>query len=233
MRILFTAYPLYGHVNPMLPLAKAARRAGHEVAFATGADMAAHLDRQGIAAGRAGARADRGDDAALGPLLRGQRRAARGRPRAVGAGVAPRPGRLRRVRPGRPGGRTAHRRPVHRPRAGGDGPHADLGAARAGHRGAARAARPPRRRRGGAQRALPRGDARAPASRRRARVAPGAPAAPGARAARARAKGCPRRSTPFPARGPSTSRSAPSSTSRPAFSRPRSPACGTCRTTSS
>ncbi len=46
MRILFTTYPLYGHVNPMLPLALAARDAGHEVVVATGEDMTAHLGRQ-------------------------------------------------------------------------------------------------------------------------------------------------------------------------------------------
>lgn len=48
MRILFTAYPLHGHVNPMLPLARAARDAGHEVAFASGADMAGYLAAQGL-----------------------------------------------------------------------------------------------------------------------------------------------------------------------------------------
>lgn len=48
MRILFTSYPLHGHVNPMLPLAVAAGRAGHEVAFATGADMAFVLQQWGL-----------------------------------------------------------------------------------------------------------------------------------------------------------------------------------------
>jgi UDP:flavonoid glycosyltransferase YjiC (YdhE family) len=48
MRILFTSYPQYGHVNPMMPLALAARRAGHDVAFATGADMASYLERWGL-----------------------------------------------------------------------------------------------------------------------------------------------------------------------------------------
>ncbi|GAA4877129.1 glycosyltransferase [Actinomycetospora straminea] len=48
MRILFTSYPLFGHVNPMLPLAVAAARAGHEVAFATGADMTAPVERRGL-----------------------------------------------------------------------------------------------------------------------------------------------------------------------------------------
>ena len=48
MRILLTAYPLHGHVNAMLPLARAARDAGHEVAFATGPDMAGHLAAHGL-----------------------------------------------------------------------------------------------------------------------------------------------------------------------------------------
>jgi UDP:flavonoid glycosyltransferase YjiC (YdhE family) len=50
VRLLLTAYPLHGHVNAMLPLAGAARAAGHEVAFATGPDMAGHLGRHGLAA---------------------------------------------------------------------------------------------------------------------------------------------------------------------------------------
>ncbi len=39
MRILFTCYPGYGHLHPMLPLARAAVRDGHEVVFATGSDV--------------------------------------------------------------------------------------------------------------------------------------------------------------------------------------------------
>ena len=39
MRLLFTAFPGYGHVHPMLPLARAAIRAGHEVLFATGPNL--------------------------------------------------------------------------------------------------------------------------------------------------------------------------------------------------
>lgn len=49
MRILFSSGPLYGHVNTLLPLALAARRAGHQVAFATGPDLAAHVQRRGLA----------------------------------------------------------------------------------------------------------------------------------------------------------------------------------------
>jgi UDP:flavonoid glycosyltransferase YjiC (YdhE family) len=48
MKILFSSGPLYGHVNPMLSLALAARRAGHEVAFATGRDLIPHVERFGL-----------------------------------------------------------------------------------------------------------------------------------------------------------------------------------------
>lgn len=50
MRLLFASCPLYGHVNTLLPLARAARQQGHDVAFATGADFGAHIERQGLAA---------------------------------------------------------------------------------------------------------------------------------------------------------------------------------------
>jgi UDP:flavonoid glycosyltransferase YjiC (YdhE family) len=52
MRILFSACPMFGHVNPMLPLVLAARDAGHDVVVATGADMVTKL------AGRTGGPAD-------------------------------------------------------------------------------------------------------------------------------------------------------------------------------
>lgn len=48
MRILLTSGPAYGHVNPMLPLAREARRAGHDVAVATGAELAADIERRGF-----------------------------------------------------------------------------------------------------------------------------------------------------------------------------------------
>jgi UDP:flavonoid glycosyltransferase YjiC (YdhE family) len=60
MRILFTAGPFYGHVNTLLPLALAAREAGHEIALATGATLVARLEERGLpawAAGPAGFRA--------------------------------------------------------------------------------------------------------------------------------------------------------------------------------
>jgi UDP:flavonoid glycosyltransferase YjiC (YdhE family) len=47
MRILFSGCPGYGHLYPMLPLARAAARAGHDVAIATGPDLAPHLAERG------------------------------------------------------------------------------------------------------------------------------------------------------------------------------------------
>jgi UDP:flavonoid glycosyltransferase YjiC (YdhE family) len=48
MRILFTSCPAYGHVNPVLPLAREARRAGHDVAIATGAELVPEIERRGF-----------------------------------------------------------------------------------------------------------------------------------------------------------------------------------------
>lgn len=39
MRVLFTCQPGFGHFLPMVPLARALGKAGHDVAFATGADF--------------------------------------------------------------------------------------------------------------------------------------------------------------------------------------------------
>jgi UDP:flavonoid glycosyltransferase YjiC (YdhE family) len=50
MRILFTACPMVGHVNTLLPLALAARRAGHAIAFATGGDQVGRVERAGLTA---------------------------------------------------------------------------------------------------------------------------------------------------------------------------------------
>ena len=49
MRILFSARPAYGHVYPLVPLALAARRAGHEVHFATTGPFLERLRRLGFA----------------------------------------------------------------------------------------------------------------------------------------------------------------------------------------
>ena len=48
MRILFSSSPLTGHLLPMLPLAAAARRAGHEVVIAAGPDLRADIERRGF-----------------------------------------------------------------------------------------------------------------------------------------------------------------------------------------
>jgi UDP:flavonoid glycosyltransferase YjiC (YdhE family) len=48
MRILFVCNPLYGHVYPMLPIARAAQAAGHVVVVATGADLAPLAQREGL-----------------------------------------------------------------------------------------------------------------------------------------------------------------------------------------
>ncbi|MER6437915.1 nucleotide disphospho-sugar-binding domain-containing protein [Streptomyces sp. NPDC001185] len=55
MRILFASAGNFGHVYPLLPLAKAARAAGHEVVFATGEQLHPALRAAGlepVAAGR-------------------------------------------------------------------------------------------------------------------------------------------------------------------------------------
>lgn len=48
LRILVTANPLYGHVNAVLPLAQAARDAGHDVVLATGPELFDHVEGHGI-----------------------------------------------------------------------------------------------------------------------------------------------------------------------------------------
>jgi UDP:flavonoid glycosyltransferase YjiC (YdhE family) len=49
VHILFTAHPAHGHLLPLLPLARAARRAGHTVAIATGAEGVTEACRRGFA----------------------------------------------------------------------------------------------------------------------------------------------------------------------------------------
>ncbi len=48
MRLLFTNQPGHGHFFPLLPLAHAARAAGHEVAFATSASFCRHVEMAGF-----------------------------------------------------------------------------------------------------------------------------------------------------------------------------------------
>ena len=54
MKILFSSWPAYGHLLPMLPLARAAVRAGHQVIVSSGADMTDVIEQRGFAAHRAG-----------------------------------------------------------------------------------------------------------------------------------------------------------------------------------
>ncbi|WP_410637465.1 glycosyltransferase [Amycolatopsis sp. lyj-346] len=72
MRILFTCRPAYGHLFPLLPLANAARAAGHQVVFGTGEafvpkvrELGFEAHRVGISIGDAEAEAKRrhGEDA--------------------------------------------------------------------------------------------------------------------------------------------------------------------------
>jgi UDP:flavonoid glycosyltransferase YjiC (YdhE family) len=47
-RVLFTSCPAYGHALPLLPVIRAAERAGHDVRLATGPDLAGPLAARGI-----------------------------------------------------------------------------------------------------------------------------------------------------------------------------------------
>jgi UDP:flavonoid glycosyltransferase YjiC (YdhE family) len=47
-RVVFTSCPAYGHVLPMLPLIRAAERAGHDVRVATGPDLVGPLAARGL-----------------------------------------------------------------------------------------------------------------------------------------------------------------------------------------
>src|SRR5918998_5366984 len=49
MRILFSTVPAHGHLLPMLPLADAARRAGHDVVVASGREGAVEARARGFA----------------------------------------------------------------------------------------------------------------------------------------------------------------------------------------
>jgi len=54
MRVLFTSTPAYGHLQPMLPLAQALRRAGHDVLVAVAPELCGRVERAGLAATPAG-----------------------------------------------------------------------------------------------------------------------------------------------------------------------------------
>jgi UDP:flavonoid glycosyltransferase YjiC (YdhE family) len=48
MRILFTTIPAMGHFHPLVPLAKAAQKAGHEVAFASSRSIGSQIEASGF-----------------------------------------------------------------------------------------------------------------------------------------------------------------------------------------
>jgi hypothetical protein len=50
MRVLFTSMPVHSHVAPLLPLASAARQAGHEVVFFTGPAAIGQVESAGLTA---------------------------------------------------------------------------------------------------------------------------------------------------------------------------------------
>ncbi len=50
MRLLFTSHPLDGHLHSLVPLARAAERAGHSVAFAVPPELCEKVERIGFAA---------------------------------------------------------------------------------------------------------------------------------------------------------------------------------------
>ncbi|ANN20592.1 glycosyl transferase [Amycolatopsis orientalis] len=54
MRLIFTSLVSHGHLYPLLPLAVAARDAGHDVLFATGDDMRPAVEKAGLATESAG-----------------------------------------------------------------------------------------------------------------------------------------------------------------------------------
>ncbi len=54
MRILFSSWPGFGHLLPMVPLARAAIEAGHQVRVASGADLTGPIEQRGLIAEVAG-----------------------------------------------------------------------------------------------------------------------------------------------------------------------------------
>lgn len=54
MKILFSSWPGFGHLLPMVPLARAAVRDGHQVLISSGSDLAGLLERHGLPAHAAG-----------------------------------------------------------------------------------------------------------------------------------------------------------------------------------
>src|SRR6188474_3087722 len=55
MRVLFSTTPLDGHFRPLLPLARALRDRGHEIAFTTAGSWHGYVEAEGFPALAAGA----------------------------------------------------------------------------------------------------------------------------------------------------------------------------------
>ena len=60
MKIVFSSRPAYGHVFSLMPLAEAARAAGHEVVFATGEDFLPRVESWGFVPAKVGASIESG-----------------------------------------------------------------------------------------------------------------------------------------------------------------------------
>lgn len=60
MRILFVAWPGYGHLLPMVPLIRAAQRGNHDVVVSSGADMSGPIGQLGVTVHRSGVTAGEG-----------------------------------------------------------------------------------------------------------------------------------------------------------------------------
>ena len=54
MRILFASWPAYGHLLPMVPLIRAAQRAGHQIVVSSGPDLQPMIDGLGVGSHRSG-----------------------------------------------------------------------------------------------------------------------------------------------------------------------------------
>lgn len=81
MRMLLTAYPSRAHLHLLIPIALAAREAGHEVAFATSTSRCREIERLGMSAHAAGLEEDDPEFASLiaeGRKLNGFQRVALG-----------------------------------------------------------------------------------------------------------------------------------------------------------
>jgi len=69
MRILFRSLPSYGHLYPVMPLAEAARDAGHDVVFSTAGDFVGRLRANGFTAVSAGVTMEQAIADRFGPVM--------------------------------------------------------------------------------------------------------------------------------------------------------------------